>query len=132
MVDWQSLAGSAAFENSMHSSRFDFSSLQTQHGCRRYAISLQVNSAGREPCERKCRQTFGFSAVVAGATGCAIAGAAGIAKEMMLLRDLDWVRIEWKAYIYSRAEICEPISAVCANECVEGLNSQSWKSQKDY
>lgn len=33
MVDWQSFAGSAALEKSMHSSRFDFSSLQTQHGC---------------------------------------------------------------------------------------------------
>lgn len=32
MVDWQSFAGSAALEKSMHSSRFDFSSLQTQHG----------------------------------------------------------------------------------------------------
>lgn len=34
MVDWQSFAGSAALEKSMHSSRFDFSSLQTQHGYR--------------------------------------------------------------------------------------------------
>lgn len=33
MVDLQSLVGSAALENSMHSSRFAFSSLQTQHGC---------------------------------------------------------------------------------------------------
>lgn len=32
MVDWQSFAGSAALEKSMHSSRFDFSSLQTQQG----------------------------------------------------------------------------------------------------
>lgn len=30
--DLQSEAGSDAFENSMHSSRFDFSSLHTQHG----------------------------------------------------------------------------------------------------
>lgn len=32
MVVLQSLDGSVALENSMHSSRFDFSSLQTQHG----------------------------------------------------------------------------------------------------
>jgi hypothetical protein len=32
MVDWQAFAGSAALEKSMHSSRFAFSSLQTQHG----------------------------------------------------------------------------------------------------
>lgn len=32
MVDLQSLAGSAALEKSMHSSRFAFSSLQTQQG----------------------------------------------------------------------------------------------------
>lgn len=32
MVDLQSAAGSAALENNMHSSRFDFSSLHTQQG----------------------------------------------------------------------------------------------------
>lgn len=39
MVDWQSFAGSAALEKSMHSSRFDFSSLQTQHGYGYYQVS---------------------------------------------------------------------------------------------
>lgn len=33
MVGWQSAWGSADLEKSMHSSRFDFSSLQTQQGC---------------------------------------------------------------------------------------------------
>ena len=41
MVDWQSFAGSAALEKSMHSSRFDFSSLQTQQG---YSDEKKVSS----------------------------------------------------------------------------------------
>lgn len=32
-VDLQSCAGSAALEKSIHSSRFDFSCVHTQHGC---------------------------------------------------------------------------------------------------
>jgi len=32
--DWQSFTGSSDLENSMQSSRADFSSLQTQQGCR--------------------------------------------------------------------------------------------------
>lgn len=39
MVDWQSFVGSAALEKSMHSSRFDFSSLQTQHGYGYHQVS---------------------------------------------------------------------------------------------
>lgn len=39
MVDWQSFAGSAALEKSMHSSRFDFSSLQTQQGYKDEQVS---------------------------------------------------------------------------------------------
>jgi len=39
IVDWQSFCGSAALENNMQSSRFAFSSLQTQQGC----IPLSVN-----------------------------------------------------------------------------------------
>lgn len=39
IVVWQSPAGSADLENSMHSSRLDFSSLQTQHGCYRRIVS---------------------------------------------------------------------------------------------
>lgn len=79
MVDWQSFAGSAALEKSMHSSRFDFSSLQTQHGYEYQHVSL--------PCEyahvswvarRRDGRTLGFSEV-AGAGGCAIGAEAGMA-----------------------------------------------------
>lgn len=61
MVDWQSLAGSAEFENNMHSSRFDFSSLQTQHGCIKWRVSFPLNfkakfrtRKGHEPLASRC------------------------------------------------------------------------------
>lgn len=79
---------------------------------------------------RKRRRTFGFSAVLVGVTGCAIAGAAGIADKISLLKVLKGEECVEGAND-SRVEICEPISAVCANECVEELSSHCWKSQND-
>lgn len=87
MVDWQSLAGSAALEKSMHSSRFDFSSLQTQHGYDDEE-SQHLRFRGTTKKERvswvsgrKGGRTLGFedASEVAGAGGCAIGPAAGMA-----------------------------------------------------
>lgn len=49
MVDLQSADGSPALENSMHSSRFVFSSLHTQQGCRgrQWLAPIVADGAGR-------------------------------------------------------------------------------------
>lgn len=78
MVDWQSFAGSAALEKSMHSSRFDFSSLQTQHG---YG-SQRVSTTGEDKEGTGIvGRTLGFedASEFTGAGGCVIAAAAGMA-----------------------------------------------------
>lgn len=82
MVDWQSFAGSAALEKSMHSSRFDFSSLQTQHGYGYYQVSPDLSQGKVWRGSRRWRgRTFGLEVAseVAGAGGCAIGPAAGMA-----------------------------------------------------